>query len=369
MENALINMLNALGAQRYDIDIVVLDQTHPKDTISLFDRLPSWIRALNAAEGEPKLITFCMKCLQRLWERVTGRILIRKNAKVFIRNIEYDMAFSYGEWLPPEFVACNVSAKQKFVWIHTDLDKALYINEKIIFKWKERFSSYIFVSKPSMEKAVKTYPFLAGRALVIHNICDDERIRSLSKDPLPEQYSTQKQVIVTVSNIRPEKNHILQVEVAALLHKWGLPIVWWNIGSLSNKKYVRQVKDAIEEYGVSEYFLLLGAIDNPYPFLLRAALSVLLSEYESWSMVITESKLLGIPIIASDTSGAREQITDQKTGIIANGTAGQIAEQIFSLLRSPKQQEAIRQNLEGFASSEQALREFSLLSSLCKETT
>ena len=58
------------------------------------------------------------------YRKITKRQLYRRSAYQFVKGKQYDMAFSYGEWLSPEFVAKKVKAKKKMVWIHTDIDKA-----------------------------------------------------------------------------------------------------------------------------------------------------------------------------------------------------------------------------------------------------
>lgn len=45
-----------------------------------------------------------------------------------------------------------------------------------------------------------------------------------------------------------------------------------------------------------------------------------LSDFESWSLVISEAKLVGTPVIATRTSGAIEQIEDGETGVLCDFT-------------------------------------------------
>lgn len=62
-------------------------------------------------------------------------------------------------------------------------------------------------------------------------------------------------------------------------------------------------------------------------------------------MVISEAKILGIPVIATDTSGAREQLVNGKTGIIATFDSARIADTIEHFVKDLKLQEYIRSNL------------------------
>ena len=90
---------------------------------------------------------------------------------------------------------------------------------------------------------------------------------------------------------------------------------------------------------------------------------MVLSDYESWSLVITEAKILGIPVIATNTSGAQEQIIDKETGIITDFDALDIASKTELFLKDLKLQQKIRQNLkdEIYRYRENGIKEFETL--------
>ena len=77
------------------------------------------------------------------------------------------------------------------------------------------------------------------------------------------------------------------------------------------------------------------------------------------SDLITEAKLLGVPVIATPTSGAFEQLEDGKTGVVTAGfDAEAIADRIQWFFQEPKVQERIQRNLAGFSTNQEVLREF-----------
>ncbi len=85
---------------------------------------------------------------------------------------------------------------------------------------------------------------------------------------------------------------------------------------------------------------------------------MVLSDFESWSFVITEAKVLGVPVIATATSGAKEQLVDGKTGIITSFEPKEIAEQILEYLNNPVKKEKICKNLKGFSAKQDVIKEF-----------
>lgn len=72
---------------------------------------------------------------------------------------------------------------------------------------------------------------------------------------------------------------------------------------------------------------------------------MVLSDHESWSLVISEAKLLGVPVVATNTSGAQEQIINGETGIITSFQAEEIADRIEGFLNDLELQNKIKKNL------------------------
>lgn len=164
-----------------------------------------------------------------------------------------------------------------------------------------------------MEAALAKFPKLKRCSFVIHNQVDRDRLRQLSKQPPPVELPMDGlPLLLTVANVRNEKNHLRQVEVMKLLFDRGYRFHWVNVGSLAKTDLVSRVKQSAADAGLCAYFHLPGAVSNPYSLMCRADAVCVLSDHESWSMVITEAKQLGVPVIATKTSGALEQIVDEK---------------------------------------------------------
>lgn len=145
-----------------------------------------------------------------------------------------------------------------------------------------------------------------------------------------------------------------------LLHERGLDFTWVNIGSTADSAYTNSLRQQAAEYGLQDRFLFLGSRDNPYPYMAQADLVAVLSDYESWSMVITEALTLGVPVLATKTSGALEQIENGTNGVLTDFDAADIAEKLGQLLSNPEIFGQMRKNLHGYAAktNEGVLRSF-----------
>jgi glycosyltransferase involved in cell wall biosynthesis len=99
----------------------------------------------------------------------------------------------------------------------------------------------------------------------------------------------------------------------AELKEKGLPVRWYVIGEGALREDLEQ---KILETGMEEDFILLGAKENPYPYMKECDIYAHLTRFEGKSIAIQEALTLGKAVIASDCSGNREQIRDKEDGIL-----------------------------------------------------
>lgn len=355
-EGALLNLFRALSPQRYEIDFLIFDQIDLPNTISLIDEIPEWIHVVNVAQDERR-IAFVKKAIFKFYRKLAGTQMFRQAAIEYARTHEYDVAISYGEWFSSSLVANEVCANQKYVWIHADLDKAAFLHPDII-TYQRWFDGFLFVSEQSKQAAVARYPMLEKRAKVVFNLVDRNSIMEQSRGEIDRTYfSDGIPVLLTVANVRDEKNHVRQVTVMKRLKEQGFRFRWLNIGSLANIEQTALLKKAIQEAHLEEDFLLLGAMENPYPYIKKADAVCVLSDHESWSMVITEAKTLGVPVIATKTSGGLAQIVSEETGLLCDFSVEDIADKLSRYLTNHTIGKTIRENLAHYSSKADTLRQ------------
>lgn len=357
-ETALVNLLNNLDYKKYEVDLLILCQTPAPDAVSLIESVNKNVCICDAYAEYQKLT---------LWSRIKAKLEYTTEQKTafylpaleFVRNKYYDWAFFIGEWYSPAFVAYHTNANIKAAWIHCDLSKTQNFDQELYFYFYECFDYFIFVSNNALTESIKKYPFLKEKAVTIYNVNDVKSIRKKSNEPI-DDYKFNKNIptLLTCANFRPEKNHIKQIKVMAELKRRGIEINWVNIGSMANKKVVDEVYSLVHQEGLENNFIILGAKDNPYKYMNQVDAITVLSDYESWSMVITEAKILGIPVIATKTAGALEQIEHNETGILTDFDVNQIADEIEKFITNPELAKQIRENLNDFDNTNDILYSF-----------
>ncbi|WP_373108219.1 glycosyltransferase [Lachnoclostridium sp. Marseille-P6806] len=342
-ETSLLNLFHCLDSQKYEVDFLVLNQIEYQDATSLMGEVPEWIHVFDAVKNRGngvKLEQLAGKIYRRLFHTET----YVKSAVDFVKNRKYDVAISFGEWLSPAFLVKKVNAVKKYVWIHIDLDKADFVNKEELVKYDSRITGYIFASEKSRQSSIHRCPQMTEKSIVVHNILNRQNILSRSAEDvtLPQANDS---FLLSVGNLRVEKNYPRQIEVMRILKKKKIPIKWICIGSTVDKNVYGEVSELLEKYQLKDDFILCGADDNPYKYMKRAKAVMVLSDHESWSLVISEAKLLGVPVIATNTSGAQEQIVNGETGIITSFQVEEIAEEIEEFLNDLELQNKIKKNL------------------------
>ena len=148
--------------------------------------------------------------------------------------------------------------------------------------------------------------------------------------------------ILTVGRLSKEKGQHLTIPVLARLKSDGYNVRWYCIGDGSSKaKYEKLVK----EYGVESDYIFLGSSKNPYTLMKDCDIYVQPSIHEGFCITLGEAKCFSNPIVTTNFTGASEQISDGKTGLICNVNEEDLYFKIKMLLDNECLMKEIRNNL------------------------
>lgn len=327
-ESSLANLLKKMDPKQFDIDFIIMNQVPVAGTVSLVDEVPAHVHLCNVFVEEQHQ----NRIIKKVYFKALNSNIYSEKAISFVQGKVYDVAIHVGEWRTPEFMAYFVQAKRKVVWFHADIDKSTVFNPDAFFSNDGAIDYYLFVSQHSMESSCKKYPFIKSRSFVLHNCIDCDAIVRDGNKLAPIKRKKDKPLVVTVANIRTEKNHLRALEAMKILQKRGMDFTWWNVGHKSVPDIVQALENGAKESKLDKDYLLMGAYENPYPLLKQADALACLSDFESWSLVITEARCLGVPIVATKTSGAIEQISNGNNGVLVDFTAESIADGLEKIL-------------------------------------
>lgn len=197
----------------------------------------------------------------------------------------------------------------KYFWSFRD-DRNIYVLENVIhydrplwqkkLEWKLVFDNrhLACVSSGVLESAEEAFNKgdIEPQSLrVITNPCPVEQIQAMARDNDPDIPS--EPYIVNVARLVPQKGHALLLEAFA---KARIPHQLVIIGEGPLRQ---ELEDKARSLGVADRVMFAGKRTNPYPWMHRADLFVLASEYEGLGIVLTEALACGTPILSTDSRG------------------------------------------------------------------
>ena len=248
---------------------------------------------------------------------------------------EFDLAVAYIQGAATYYVMDHVKAKKKIVFLHNEFMDSGYC-PALDEPYYEKADGIYCVSKSICSHFGKVYPKLAGKMDVFYNLLDTEEIkgkaaRSQDMDPvflkgLKERKEKNQILLLTAARIAPVKAYDLAVPALSLVRKKGYDVKWYVLGEGPETENIKRL---IREEGLEDSFILLGAADNPYPYIAACDIYVQATRYEGCCTSISEAVILQRPVIASDCDGNKEQLNRYETGILVKLTPEEIAEGII----------------------------------------
>lgn len=245
----------------------------------------------------------------------------RKIYKKYIKN-KYDVEVAFLEGPVTRIFAQGKEKHKKIAWIHNDITKVYGTEIKAKIKKTideniyKKFKKLVFVSKDNLEQFEKQYKNESEKA-VIYNYIDSNRIIEKSKEGQAEEIIKGKEInIVTVARLVEQKGIDRLIKVHSKLIKEGKKHNIYVIGEGPERTRLEEI---IQKEQCQETIKLLGAKENPYPYIKKADYFALLSNYEGYPMVLLEAQILGKYILITDTA-AKETIKEYEESKIFENT-------------------------------------------------
>ena len=239
---------------------------------------------------------------------------------------EYDVAIDYHGYgyFTTIFMVNKVKAKKYATFIHDDkidwMENLRSIRQKIDY--------YFCVSKACESRIKEKYPDLSNKTKLFYNIVDINKIKHLSEEPQTDIANDTENVLVTVGRLEWQKGYDFLLEVAELLKK-HIDYCWYIIG---NGSWMERLRKNIKVKGLTHHVFLLGAKENPYPYIKRADVYVQTSRHEGYGLAVCEARILCKPIVSTDLPCIREQIINGVNGYLGEFVDTEFAKLLYKLL-------------------------------------
>ena len=291
-ERVLLNVLKNLVELNYDVDLLI---TWNHGENNLFENeIPEKVNykfLFDNYNGKNKLI----KEIYRI--RVKATYL--KKVEKIIKENKYDVIIDYSSNL---LKYNNFDIKVPvFAWIHFSLTFGEKLSADKIEKYKKQYKKYdkiLAICDTMRDEFVEILGMDKNKVELVYNPIDLEAIRKKAEniDKKYENYLKQD-YFLQVSRLTEQKQPEHLVEIYYKLKQRGIKEKLYFIG---NGEKVELIKQKIKEYKLEDDIILLGQIENPYPFFKNAKLFVHTGKYEGLPTVLLESLAFGTPVVAYD---------------------------------------------------------------------
>lgn len=291
-ERVLLNVLKNLVELNYDVDLLIT-WNHGKN--NLFENeIPKKVNykfLFDNYNGKSKII----KEIYRLRTKTT---YLKKVEKI-IEEKKYDVIIDYSSNL---LKYKNFDIKVPiFAWIHFSLTFGEQLSTDKIEKYKKQYKKYdkiLTICDTMRDEFVEILGMDKTKVELVYNPINLEIIRKKAENVNPKYGNYLKEdYFLQVSRLTQQKQPEHLVDIYYKLKQRGIKEKLYFIG---NGEKVKLIKQKIKEYNLEDDIILLGQIENPYPFFKNAKLFLHTAKYEGLPTVLLESLAFGTPVVAYD---------------------------------------------------------------------
>ena len=371
-EKSLQTLLCTIDYDRYEVDLLLF---RPEG--ELLKLLPPQVRVLplcadaqtfslplreSAArflrQGKPALALARARFSRAVRGHLPTRMLeqrgwkYQKRAFVPLPQV-YDAAIAYLEGSPVWFCADCVQAKKKIAVIHSDYRK-LEMDAAFDDAYFARFDVLAGVSDACADVLRECFPQHRDKIRVLENIISPDVLReqSVRDAGFDDGYTGLR--VLTMGRLDAPKGIDLALEACRMLAD-AADFRWYVLGDGPQRALLTE---RIAQYGIGDRFCLLGAKLNPYPYLAQCDVYVQPSRFEGKSIALEEAKCFAKPILTTDFTTVRDQITDGETGCVAQIDPADIAEKLRTLLTDRSLRARLSARLRDYAGNRSEIEKF-----------
>ena len=333
-ERVLLSVLRNLVELNYDVDLLIT--WNHKENNLFENEIPKKVNyefLFDSYNGKNKLI----KEIYRIRAKTTYLKKIEKK----IKNEKYDIIIDYSSNL---LKYDNFDIKiPVFAWIHFSLTFGEKLTLEKIKKYKKQYKKYskIFaITRVMKEEFINKVGVDEKKVELVYNPIDLRLIEKKAENVEKKYENYLKQdYFLQVSRLTQQKQPEHLVDIYYKLKQAGIKEKLYFIGDGEKKEIIKQ---KIKEYNLENDIILLGQIENPYPFFKNAKLFVHTAKYEGLPTVLLESLALGTPVVSYDCPTGPRDILGKNSEygeLISLNDKDMFVEKVLELMNSKEKYE------------------------------
>ncbi|MDG3581733.1 MULTISPECIES: glycosyltransferase [Galbibacter] len=320
-EKVLVNLLNSIDLTKYDVTL-----------LTYFEE------GINRNGLDPAIKQkFIFKKVFRGWSVIQKILTPRQLFKLFIKG-KYNVIVAYLEGVPTRMVSgCPHQGTKLISWLHIDLEnfgiEKVFQSTKEMVHCYEKFDAVVAVSKRSLASLIEIADIDRSKGYVIHNVVETQWILDNGKEKVTNiELDPQTVNLCTVGRLTRQKGYKRLVNVMGQIVKVHSNVKLYIIGDGELKD---ELLELIAENKLQDHVYLLGFQGNPHKYVAKCDLFVCSSFEEGYSTAVTESVILGTPVLTTACAGMDEILDDGNTGMIVENSEDGLHNGLLNLLENP----------------------------------
>ena len=230
-----------------------------------------------------------------------------------------------------DFVLHCIKASRKVTFLHDDFEKC-GANHKLNHQIMSRFDAIAACSDGCRGVFEAAVPSLAEKSVTVRNCNNVEEIRAMAQEDTVT-YDREGFHVVCAARFSPRKGVDRAIEATEVMLKRGISMTLHILGSGVMEEQLRQL---VQEHGLTENVIFHGEQGNPYRFMKNADLFLLTSYHEAAPMVIDEAYILGVPVLTTRTNSSDEMITDRACGWVCENNQEALNQMLYDVLKDAR---------------------------------
>lgn len=340
----LNDLVHLLDSKLFQIDILVLHnkgnmlQQLPKNTRLIYGT--PYFSAIDYSLSQvlhKKDLSLIMKKLRVIFDLKTGFIkkrIVKERKKII--NKKYDVEIAFKDGFCALFTAYGNSPK-KIHWLHCAYKTFNpNVNYPTLFQDAlKRFDHIVGVATNVVKEFNELY-HLENKTEVVPVAMDVERIQSLASQPSKFEVDEKKLNFVCVGRSHPVKGYDRLFDVISRLKKENqLQDVCFHI--FGDGPLYEHLLKRIHDENLESCIQMYGSVTNPYAEMKQHHCLLLPSFSEAFGTVISEAFILGVPVLATDTSASQMSIKHSMNGWICENSEQGIYDELLFLIQHPEE--------------------------------
>lgn len=354
-EKSLVSLLPLFDFSKYDVELQMINPggmfiSHLPEEVHVLPELP-YVAFCRRGGYNPRFLAtrICTSVGLRINPKYKGKSL--HNAQLYwkfagqafeTQNTRYDAAIAWGQGNPTHYVAEKVIAGKKIAVINAAYE-AVGHNKWFDYPYYEKYDFIASVSDSLREIMEQVYPGLRDRMVTLYDIRNQRLMEEMASAGDPYEKSHDVPVLVTVGRMVTQKGYDLAVAACRILKERKYSFRWYLVGDGPERE---RIQKEICQYHIEDCMIMVGAKENPYPYMKNADIYVQTSRFEGFCLTLCEARGLNTPPVSTNFEVVYDQIRDGENGLIVEMTPDAIADGIERLLTDKVLRQSITEVLK-----------------------